>query len=127
MSDQPAPEAPEEVNQLAADDTPPVFDKVAARARYRKLMRSWPMRLMYALTAFAILAAWGLGIGSAFAPDVEKLQGHDITVSAAQCKTCHNSGLNKAPAYNHSYAPTCGFCHRQGLPIPSSRLNDVVR
>ena len=127
MSDQPAPEAPEEVNPDAIDNAPPVFDKAAARARYRKLMRSWPMRLMYILTAVTILAAWGLGIGSAFAPDVEKLPGHDITVSAAQCKSCHNNGLNSAPVYNHSYAPTCGFCHRQGLPIPSSRLQNVIR
>ena len=35
---------------------------------------------------------------------------------AAACKDCHTQRINQAPAFNHAYAPTCGFCHVQGLP-----------
>lgn len=110
MSDprEPSPEQP--------DAAPPPFDKEAARARYRKLMRSTPMRLLYALTIVVILMTWVLGIAAAFAPDVKKLPGHDITVSVPACKQCHNAGINNAPRFNHNYAPSCGFCHQQSPP-----------
>ncbi len=107
------PELPEDP---AAEEAAPTFDKEAARARYRALMRSWPMRLMFIVTGLVLVMTWVLAFGSAYAPNVEKLPGHDITVGVAECKGCHNSGLNSAPRYNHAYAPTCGFCHRQGLP-----------
>ena len=104
----PAPDAPEE--------GPPPFDKAAARARYRALMRSAPMRLMFAVTALVILTTWALGIAAAYAPEVKALPGHDISVPVAACKDCHNKGLPTAPPFNHSYAPSCGFCHQQGPP-----------
>lgn len=96
----------------------PAWDREAARARYRKLMRSWPMRLMYLLLALTILFAWGWGIAAAVAPSVERLPGHDITVPTQACVTCHTTqaAVNNAPIMNHPTAPTCGFCHRQGLP-----------
>lgn len=95
---------------------PPPFDKAAARARYRALMRSAPMRLMFAVTALVILTTWALGIAAAYAPEVKALPGHDISVPVAACKDCHNQGLPTAPPFNHSYAPSCGFCHQQGPP-----------
>ena len=112
------PEAPQDPQE--PDHTPPAFDKEAARKRYRAMMRSRPMRLMYAITGLVLLATWVLAFGSAFAPNVETLPGHDITVGVAQCRNCHNTGLNNAPTYNHAFAPTCGFCHRQSLPAELS-------
>lgn len=99
-------------------DEPPAWDREAARARYRKLMRSWPMRLTYLLLALTILFAWGWGIAAAVAPDVERLAGHDFTVPTEACITCHTTEApaNGAPPMNHVAAPSCGFCHRQGLP-----------
>ena len=113
---------PPESETPIPDDAPPAFDKTAARARYRALMRSKPMRFMYALTTVVILATWILGIAAAYAPEVKNLPNHDITVAVAACKDCHNKGINAAPAFNHSYAPSCGFCHQQGLPpaVPAS-------
>jgi hypothetical protein len=105
LSDDPNPEA-----------GPPAFDKAAARARYRKLMRSTTMRLKYAITVLVILTTWGLGIAAAYAPDVKQLAGHDLSVPVAACKSCHNAGLSTVPTFNHSYAPSCGFCHRQDAP-----------
>jgi hypothetical protein len=107
----PAPDEP-------IEPAPPAFDREAARARYRKLMRSWPMRLTYLLLALTILFAWGWGIAAAVAPDVELLPGHDITVPTAQCIDCHTAGAvaNGAPPMSHPSAPSCGFCHRQGPP-----------
>ena len=100
----------------APAEGPPPFDKAAARARYRALMRSAPMRFMFALTALVILTTWALGIAAAYAPEVKSLPGHDISVPVAACKDCHNNGLERVPRFNHSYAPSCGFCHQQGPP-----------
>ncbi|HEX6293073.1 MAG TPA: hypothetical protein VFZ66_28075 [Herpetosiphonaceae bacterium] len=109
MSNQPSHPAPDE---------PPQFDIEAARARYRKLMRSWPMRTMYLLLALVILFAWAWGIAAAIGPDVENLPGHDITVPTESCIACHTTAASaeNAPPMNHPAAPTCGFCHLQGLP-----------
>ena len=75
------------------------------------------MRLMYALLALTILFAWGWGLAAAFAPSVERLPGHDITVPTQACITCHTTqaDANNAPIMNHPAAPSCGFCHRQDL------------
>ena len=55
-------------------------------------------------------------------PEVKSLPGHDISVPVAACKDCHNNGLERVPRFNHSYAPSCGFCHQQGPPpnLPTS-------
>lgn len=99
-------------------DAPPPFDIEAARVRYRKMMRSWPMRLMYLVLILVILFAWGWAGAAAFAPSVERLPGHDITVPTRACISCHTDGAvaNKAPPMNHPAAPSCGFCHRQSAP-----------
>ncbi len=115
MSDSP-PSPPDLPTESPPEAGPPAFDKQAARLRYRKLMRSTPMRLMYAITVLVILTTWGLGIAAAYAPDIKKLAGHDLAVPVAACKDCHNNALTQAPKFNHSYAPSCGFCHRQELP-----------
>ena len=114
----------EETPTPEAEEGPPPFDKEAARARYRALMRSWPMRLMFFMTGVVIVLTWVLAFGAAYGPEVEDLPGHDLTVAAAACKNCHNAGLNGAPSFNHSFAPTCGFCHKQGLPpgLPPTSL-----
>ncbi len=103
------------------DESPPqepVWDREAARARYRRLMRSWPMRVTYVLVALVILFSWAWGIAAALGPDVEHLPGHDITVPPSACITCHTQepGIYTAPVMPHPAAPSCGFCHRQGLP-----------
>ena len=104
MADLPpqAPQAPQAPQP--APDEPPEFDIVAARARYRKLMRSWPMRLMYLLLALTILFAWAWGAAAAIAPDVETLPGHDITVQTQQCIACHTTGASasNAPGSPHN-------------------------
>ena len=102
----------------APPDEPKPFDREAARARYRKMMRSRPMRLMYLLLVLVILFAWAWGIAAAIAPDVERIPGHDITVPTQECITCHTTGAaaRGAPPMNHPRAPSCGFCHLQGLP-----------
>ena len=114
MSELPTEPAPDEPDPYA----PKPFDREAARARYRKLMRSWPMRLTYVLLAATILFAWAWGIAAALGPDVETLSGHDVTVPTQQCVACHTTGAAAAgaPSMNHPQAPTCGFCHMQGLP-----------
>lgn len=115
-------ETPIETPAEADPEAPPPFDKQAARARYRALMRSWPMRLMFALTGLVIISTWALAVGAAYGPDVKALPGHDLSVAPAACKDCHGRRINNAPAFNHAYAPTCGFCHVQALPpaVPAS-------
>lgn len=97
-------------------EVPPAFDIEAARARYRRMMRGRPMRTLGVLTILVILVSWMFGIAAAFAPDVERLPGHDITVNRAACISCHVRQIEQAPPMNHPSAPTCGFCHMQGLP-----------
>jgi hypothetical protein len=104
----------------------PSFDREAARARYRALMRGRFMRSMYLLLGAVLLISWGFGIAAALATDVERLPGHDLTVAPASCLACHaqpagaGSGANggavaarPAPVMPHIAFPTCGFCHRQ--------------
>lgn len=117
---EPAPDEPSE--------QPPAWDREAARARYRKLMRSWPMRLTYLLLVLTILFAWGWGIAAAVAPDVETLPGHDITVPTQQCIDCHTGATTATiPSMTHPAAPSCGFCHRQGLPEARQPRHDWAR
>jgi cytochrome c553 len=103
-------------------NAPPPFDREAARARYKKFMRSWPMRTMYLVLVLTILFAWGWAGAAAFAPSVERLPGHDITVATQACVSCHTDGAvaNDAPPMNHPVAPSCGFCHRQSVPQTGS-------
>jgi hypothetical protein len=105
-------------SEIVDPDAPPPFDREAARARYKKFMRSWPMRLMYLVLVLTIAFAWGWAGAAAFAPSVETLPGHDITVPTQSCVSCHTDGAvaNNAPPMNHLAAPSCGFCHRQGPP-----------
>ena len=97
-------------------EAPPVFDKNAARQRYRATMRGPFMRSMYVLLALIILAAWGFGIAAAVATDVETLPGHDLSVLPRQCVVCHSQQIGGAPPLSHPAFPTCGFCHRQSPP-----------
>ncbi|HEX9369514.1 MAG TPA: hypothetical protein VF897_00850 [Roseiflexaceae bacterium] len=101
---------------LAGPAEPPAFDKEAARRRYRAQMRGPFMRSMYVLLALVVLAAWGLGIASVWAKDVERLPDHDLGVPPSRCVTCHAERRDDAPAMPHVAFPSCGFCHRQGLP-----------
>jgi hypothetical protein len=112
MNDEPRPDE-------ANEPEPPVFDKAAARQRYRATMRSPQMRLLYALLALVILASWGFGFAAVFAKDVEQLPGHDLGVLPRQCITCHTQRLGAAPPMPHVAFPTCGFCHRQSMPTPT--------
>lgn len=97
---------------------PPAWDREAARARYRKMMRSWPMLTMYALLALVLLFSFAWAGAAVFASSVEALPGHDITVPTQSCITCHTTAAaaNNAPPMNHFAAPSCGFCHRQSAP-----------
>jgi len=104
-------------DQHPAPAEPPVFDKEAARRRYRATMRGPFMRSLYVLLALVILAAWGLGIGAVFARDVERLPGHDLSVVPNRCVSCHTAPASTAPAMPHIAFPSCGFCHRQGPPV----------
>src|SRR3712207_5505511 len=105
-------------------DEPPQFDIEAARVRYRRLMRSWPMRMMYIILILVILFSWAFALAAAFAPDIQALPGHDVSVPVQKCFACHTEGAsaNNAPPMNHPSAPTCGFCHRQGLPPQESNV-----
>jgi hypothetical protein len=96
---------------------PAPFDKEAARARYRKLMRGPFMRAVFALLLITILLSWGLGIAAVYAKSVEQLPGHDLTVAPKTCVACHRSGAANIPPLPHPAAPSCGFCHRQSLPL----------
>ncbi len=113
MIDEPRPDEP----PRADTSEPAPFDKEAARRRYRKTMRGPFMRWMYILLAIVMLAAWGLGIASVFARDVERLADHDLTVPPSRCVTCHTQRTDNAPAIPHLVLPSCGFCHRQGPPV----------
>lgn len=128
MSEQPEPTP---VDPLARPSQPqqPAWDREAARARYRRMMRSWPMRLSYVVLILVLLFAWGWGIAAAFAPDVENLAGHDIAVPVSTCVTCHTAGAQAAgaPVMNHPPAPSCGFCHRQALPEGMAPAGGWVR
>jgi hypothetical protein len=106
------------MNDSESTDPPaaPAFDKEAARRRYRATMRGPFMRSLYVLLALVILAAWALGIGAVFARDVERLPGHDLSVSPSRCVSCHTIPATSAPSMPHVAFPTCGFCHRQGPP-----------
>ncbi len=95
---------------------PPAFDIEAARARYRRTMRGRPMRALGIFTILMILVSLAFGVAAAFAPDVERLPGHDITVTREACINCHVRQIEPAPPMSHPSAPTCGFCHLQGLP-----------
>jgi hypothetical protein len=110
-----------EPHNTEPDESPPpepVWDREAARARYRRLMRSWPMRVTYVLLVLVILFSWAWGIAAAFASSVETLPGHDVTVPTQACITCHTTDAARyaAPPMSHPAAPSCGFCHRQSLP-----------
>lgn len=106
-------------------DAPPAFDIEAARARYRRQMRSRPMRALGVFTVLIVLLSWGLAVAAAYAPDVERLPGHDVTVTRAACVACHTrhidnaNGAPRVPPMNHPATPTCGFCHVQGPPVTS--------
>jgi hypothetical protein len=108
-------------------DAPPAFDIEAARARYRRQMRSRPMRALGVFTVLVVLVSWTLAIAAAYAPDVERLPGHDVTVTRAACVNCHTRQIDnanagaQAPPMNHPATPTCGFCHVQGPPPVRSR------
>jgi len=80
------------------------------------MMRGRPMKALGVFTILVILISWAFGIAAAVAPDVERLAGHDITVGRDACINCHARQIDAAPAMNHPAAPTCGFCHLQGLP-----------
>jgi hypothetical protein len=112
MNDQPLPNDTDSPEPTGA----PAFDKEAARQRYRATMRGPYMRSMYVLLALIILAAWGVGIGAAFARDVERLPNHDLTVPPSRCVACHTQPSSSAPLMPHVAFPSCGFCHRQGPP-----------
>ena len=102
MNDQPEPSEAEST----APPATPAFDKEAARRRYRATMRGPFMRALYVLLALVILAAWGLGIGAVFARDVERLPGHDLSVSPSRCVSCHTAPAARAPAMPHIAFPS---------------------
>ena len=98
-------------------DEPPAFDIEAARARYRRMMRSRPMRALGIFTILVILVSWAFGVAAAVAPDVEGLPGHDLTVQRPACINCHVRQIEPGtPPMNHPAVPTCGLCHMLGLP-----------
>jgi len=107
---------PDAVNPDQPSDEPaaPAFDKEAARRRYRATMRGPFMRSMNIILAIVLLIAWGLGIASVFAKDVERLPGHGFAVPPSRCVACHTQQLEGAPPMPHIAFPSCGFCHRQG-------------
>ncbi|MBA3944926.1 MAG: hypothetical protein H0X37_10250 [Herpetosiphonaceae bacterium] len=102
----------------------PTFDREAARARYRKMMRGPFMRGVGIFTVVVILLSWAWGAAAAFAPNVEHLPNHDYSVRPARCIACHTqpanaprpAGVALPPRMPHWSAPSCGFCHRQSLP-----------
>lgn len=100
----------------------PPFDKEAARRRYRATMRSPIMRLLYALLGLIIIISWGVGIAAVLAADVEQLPNHSLLVPPRECVGCHTQRLGNAPAIPHVVFPSCGFCHRQGMPPTATPL-----
>jgi hypothetical protein len=107
-------------------EQPPAFDIEAARARYRRMMRGRSMRALGVVTVVVLIFSWAFAIAAAYAPDVDHLPGHDITVTRDRCFACHARAIDGAPPMPHPATPTCGFCHVQGLPQspPAGRLND---
>ncbi len=91
----------------------PVFDKAAARQRYRATMRGPFMRAMMLLLILILLVSWSLGIAAVFANDVEHLPNHSLDVQPSRCVVCHTERIDQAPPMPHIAFPTCGFCHRQ--------------
>jgi len=81
-------------------------------------MRGPLMRSMIIVLAIVLLAAWGLGIASVFAKDVERLPDHGLAVPPSRCVACHTQAPGGAPPMPHVAFPTCGFCHRQS-PAPN--------
>ncbi|GIV97285.1 MAG: hypothetical protein KatS3mg057_1942 [Herpetosiphonaceae bacterium] len=112
---------PSEQPHQPDEHEPPEFDIEAARARYRRTMRGPLVRMLFALTFLVLLCSWIFAGVAAWASDVEGLPDHDLTVGKPLCVDCHTRQLNDAPAFNHRFAPTCGFCHRQSLPQPTGR------
>jgi hypothetical protein len=80
------------------------------------MMRGRPMRALGVFTILVVLVSWAFGVAAAFAPDVERLPRHDITVTRDACINCHVRQIEQSPPMSHPSAPTCGFCHMQGLP-----------
>ena len=103
------PPAPDQ----APAESPPAFDKEAARQRYRATMRGPFMRSMNTLLVLTLLIAWSFGIAAVFARDVEGLAGHDLSVPPSRCVACHAQAGTSAPPMPHFAFPSCGFCHRQ--------------
>jgi hypothetical protein len=86
------------------------------------MMRSRPMKTLGVFTILVILISWAFGVAAALGPDVVDLPGHDITVRREACISCHVRAIEDAPPMNHPSAPTCGFCHLQGLPPTNPML-----
>ncbi|SRR6266540_1049611 len=113
------PDLPPDDSNVANHDRPsaeppaPVFDKEAARRRYRATMRGPFMRSMNIILVIILLTAWGFGIAAVFARDVERLPDHDVAVPPSRCVVCHTQQLEHAPQMPHIAFPSCGFCHRQ--------------
>ena len=99
----------------------PKWDIEAARARYRRQMRSRPMRLLGIFTVVVILLSWAFAVAAAYGPDVTELPGHDLTVRREACISCHARQSAEAPPMSHPAAPSCGFCHLQGAPAATTR------
>ena len=106
----------------------PAFDIEAARARYRRMMRGRSMRALGVVTIVVFILSWAFAIAAAYAPDVDRLPGHDISVTRDRCIACHVRAIDGAPPMPHPVTPTCGFCHVQGMPqAPATgRLDDPI-
>lgn len=124
MTEQPLDPQPEDEPQLPDEPQAPAWDREAARARYRKMMRGPFMRGVGIITVVAILLSWAWGAAAAFAPNVEHLPNHDFGVPTQQCIVCHTRQLPnqqaEVPRMPHPAAPSCGFCHRQSFPSPAN-------
>ncbi|GAC1548021.1 MAG: hypothetical protein NVS4B8_15090 [Herpetosiphon sp.] len=123
LHDESTLETTNDESEMQAEGPPP-FDREAARARYRKMMRGPFMRGVGVVTVIVILLSWLYGAAAALAPNVEHLPQHQFGVSTAQCIMCHTTGAQAPavpgvphpPVMRHPSAPSCGFCHRQSFP-----------